>query len=109
MSWKGTALSQTESSALEKIFPMLVAEGRTRLTVGEVIQWLQQNPQLGIVGMKSSQKKRDVAADNPGMTVLDVQNALYHLSASSPKYVIHDSSGSQVTLLRKSGSSYEVI
>lgn len=114
MKWTGTALSRDECEALRRTFPsfrvFLEFLGRERFTVQDYLDWLARNNHHGVVGMTSSQKKGEVAEGNPGMEVLDVQNALHHLSACDPECVITDGGDEPIQLVRKVGDTeYEVI
>ena len=115
MPWKGTGMSQDESKEFERLWPLFHTElghrGRREFTVDDFMKWVQSHPEYGVWTIKSNQRKMDVRPQYPDCVILDAQNALYHLSANSPHYVIHDqSTGHQITVLNHvSDLTYRVL
>lgn len=104
MPWKGTGMSQDESKEFERLWPLFHTElgrrGCREFTVDDFMQWVQSHPEYGVWTIKSNQRKMEARQQHPDCEVIDAQNALYHLSANSLHFVIHDQpTGDQITVL----------
>jgi hypothetical protein len=108
MPWKGTQLSCDEVKAFERLWPLFYAvleKRRAReFTVADFFDWVEAHPEYGVKAIRGDGGKIEARRLHPNAVIVNVQNALYHLSASSPKFVIRDMpSGRQVTLLHHIG------
>ncbi len=105
MSWKGTGLARDESEAFKRLWPhfrsKLGKRGKEKFEVDEFVSWINWR-ECGVHAIKGDRGKLAARERHPGAVILNAQNALYHLSASSPRYVIHDEqTGQQITLLKR--------